>query len=102
LIHSNVANNGGYALKAEQTGGVTMPMVDTSLYGDQLAAMTAAGEAFEQASNALDTAEDQEDKASCAAARAAIQNARKAWETAAMEVGRRVHMQVAMIEGHVV
>jgi len=76
-----------------------MPMVNTSLYSDQLAAMTAAGEAFEQASKALDTAEDQEDKAGCATAQAAIQHAREAWEAAAMEVGRRVHMQVAMIEG---
>ncbi|MFA0921643.1 hypothetical protein ALP73_200300 [Pseudomonas coronafaciens pv. garcae] len=76
-----------------------MPLVDTSIYSDQLAAMTAAGEAFERASNALDIAEDQDDKTGCTAARAAIQQARNSWETAAKEVGRRVHMQVSMIEG---
>jgi len=75
-----------------------MPMVDTSLYNDLLAAMTTAVEALEQAWKAFDIAEGQEDKAGCAIARVEIQHARKAWETAAIEVGRRVHRQVAMIE----
>jgi len=73
-------------------------MVDTSLYNDLLAAMTTAVEALEQAWKAFDIAEGQEDKAGCAIARVEIQHARKAWETAAIEVGRRVHRQVAMIE----
>lgn len=76
-----------------------MPMVDTALYADQLAAMSDWQRAFDSASEDLDVAEENADEAAILAARRAITDSGNAWTAAAQEVGRRVHMQVEMIAG---
>jgi predicted NBD/HSP70 family sugar kinase len=76
-----------------------MPMIDTSPCNVQLADMDAAALAFDQASQALALAEENEDEPACEAARAAEHKAREAWRVAAQEVGRVVHMLVKMVEG---
>ncbi|MCD5997531.1 hypothetical protein KDX38_28770 [Pseudomonas sp. CDFA 602] len=76
-----------------------MLMIDTSPCNVQLADMDAAALAFDQASQALALAEENEDEPACEAARAAEHRAREAWRVAVQEVGRVVHMLVKMVEG---
>lgn len=76
-----------------------MPTIDTSACAIQLADMDAAARDFDQASQALALAEEDEDEPACEAARAAEDKAREAWRVAAQEVGRVVHMLVKMVEG---
>jgi hypothetical protein len=76
-----------------------MPMIDTSPCNVQLADMDAAALAFDQASQALALAEENEDESACEAARAAEHRAREAWRVAAQEVGGVVHRLVKMVEG---
>lgn len=71
-----------------------MPMIDTSPCAVHLADMDAASRAFDQASQALALAEENDDESACEAARAAEHRAREAWRVAAQEVGRVVHMLV--------
>lgn len=70
--------------------------VDITLHTEQLATMSAASQAFDRA---LELAEENDAATMVEAAHKAIREAREAWQAAAQEVGRRVHMQGEIITG---